>query len=149
MANLREKDIIEILKKLRIQTNIFCSVLFNDDGLIIAIDQAHFVYDEDNFLSFSAISASIVALVENEINSIKKNHTMRSISIQAGKQIDSDSFIIINQSITKNIKISIIFPTNLNLGLIKFELNQTVKKLESYFESCEQIKITNNIKTII
>ncbi len=149
MANLRERDIIEILKTFREKTNVLSSIIFSEDGLIIALDQAHLNEDEDHHISFGAICAGIVALAENGLRTIKDDNDVQCISIQAGDQLDNEGFIIILQSITENIKLSVIFPGFLNLGIINFELKQTVQKLSEYFLSIDQNITFEGVDTLI
>jgi predicted regulator of Ras-like GTPase activity (Roadblock/LC7/MglB family) len=132
MANLREKKIQEILSGLRKRTNIHYSNLFTEDGFIVAIDQANQVEDEDYHRSISAICATILALAENGTELVKEGCRIKEISIQAGDQLDTEGFTIILESISNDIKLSVIFTSFLNLGLILFELNQTIHKLLNY-----------------
>ncbi len=149
MANLKEKQIVQILKDFRGRTNILCSILLNEDGLIIALDQAQMNEDDEYHLSFSAICSGIVALAENGIETIKEENNVKKISIQAGEQLDKEGFTIILQSVTKNIKLSIMFPTYLNFGVILFELNQTIQRLSEYFSIPEQIKNLDGVSTLM
>lgn len=150
MANLREKDIIEILKEFRERTSILSSVLFTEDGLIIALDQAHINEDDDDYpISFGAICAGIIALVENGVEEIKEDSNIKSISIQAGQNEDNEGFTIILQSIKENIKLSVIFPVYLNFGLIYYELQQTSKKLSEYFSSDSHNENLEGMSTFI
>ncbi|MFX1443987.1 MAG: roadblock/LC7 domain-containing protein [Promethearchaeota archaeon] len=149
MANLRERDIIEILKNFREKTNVLNSTIFSEDGLIIALDQAHLNEDEDQHISFGAICAGIIALAENGLETIKDDNDIKCISIQAGDHLDNEGFIIILQSITQIIKLSVIFPAFLNLGIINFELKQTVQKLSKYFLSVEQNITSEGVNTLI
>ncbi|MFW9972519.1 MAG: roadblock/LC7 domain-containing protein [Candidatus Odinarchaeota archaeon] len=150
MYSVNEGNIIDILKKLRERTGITTSFLFTDDGFLIAIDQANFSEDEDYFQSISAICAGIISLAENSLDIIKDNNLLKQIKIQAGNQLDNSGFMIILQSITKDVLIAVIFPIYLNLGLIFFELNQTINKLEQYFSTLTKtknlIKVTNSVK---
>lgn len=149
MVNLREKDITKILKDFRERTNVLSSIIFSEDGLIIALDQAHLNEDEDYHISFGAICAGIVALAENGLETINDDNNVKCISIQAGDHLDNEGFIIILQSITENIKLSVIFPAFLNLGVINFELKQTVYKLTEYFSSIEQNQTFEGVNTLI
>ena len=138
MVSLREKEILKILKEFRERTDIICSTLFNDDGLIIAVEQAHLTEDEDYYQSIGAICAAIVALAEQGVETIKQDNGIKHVTIQAGDQLDKEGFSIILESVTNDILLSVVFPIFLNLGVIQFELNQTIQKLSKYFSSVEQ-----------
>ncbi|MFW9821021.1 MAG: roadblock/LC7 domain-containing protein [Candidatus Thorarchaeota archaeon] len=152
MYSLNERNINDILKTLRERTGIITSFLFTEDGFLIAIDQASFNEDEDYFQSIAAICAGVISLAENSLDIIKSNNLLKQIKIQAGNQLDDTGFMIILQSITKEILIAMIFPLYLNLGLILFELNQTINKLEEYFSTQLKTKnlekITNSVKQL-
>ncbi|MFX1345331.1 MAG: roadblock/LC7 domain-containing protein [Promethearchaeota archaeon] len=145
MYNLNERNIVDILKKLRERTSIITSLLFTEDGFLIAMEQANFNEDEDYFQSIAAICAGVISLAENSLDNIKGIKLLKQIKIQAGNQLDDSGFMIILQSITKEIIIAVIFPLYLNLGLILFELNQTIKKLENYFSTLTKTKILDKI----
>ncbi|MFX1329780.1 MAG: roadblock/LC7 domain-containing protein [Promethearchaeota archaeon] len=150
MYSINEGNIIDILKKLRERTGIITSFLFTEDGFLIAIDQANFNEDEDYFQSIAAICAAVMSLAENSLDIIKGGNLLKQIKIQAGNQLDDTGFMIILQSITNDILIAVIFPIYLNLGLIFFELNETINKLENYFSTLTKTKslekITNSVK---
>lgn len=150
MHSINEGNIIDILKKLRERTGIITSFLFTEDGFLIAIDQANFNEDEDYFQSIAAICAGVMSLAENSLDIIKGGNLLKQIKIQAGNQLDDTGFMIILQSITNDILIAVIFPIYLNLGLIFFELNETINKLENYFSTLIKTKslekITNSVK---
>lgn len=152
MYSINEGNINDILKKLRESTGIIASFLFNEDGFLIAVDQANFNEDEDYFQSISAICAAVMSLAENSLDIIKGDNLLKQIKIQAGNQIDDSGFMIILQTITKEILIAVIFPIYLNLGLIFFELNQTINKLEQYFSTLTKTKnlekITKSVKQL-
>lgn len=149
MVSLREKEIIKILKEFRERTNILCSTLFTEDGFIIAVDQTHNTADEDYHQSIGAISASIVSLAEEGTQIIKENNKLKQIRIQAGDQLDNEGFIILLESITDEIRLSIICPIFLNLGVVLFELNQTIQKLSNYFTSQERFDALGSISTLL
>jgi len=150
MANLKEREIIEILKDFRGRTNVLCSILLTEDGLIIALDQAQINEDEEDYqLSFGALCAGIIALAENGVEIVKENNDIKKITIQAGEQLDNEGFTIILQSVNKDIKLSIMFPTYLNLGVILFELKQTIQRLSKYFFSFEQDENSEGVSTLM
>lgn len=147
MVNLREKEIINILKELRERTNILCSTVFTEDGFIVAVEQAKIDDDDDYHQSIGAICASIVSLAENGVEIFQSDKEIRQISIQAGDQLDNEGFVIVLESITDNTKLSVIFPTFLNLGVILFEIKQTIQKLYKYFSRLGQNENLEGIST--
>jgi len=148
MVNLREKEIIKIIKEFRERTSILCSIVFTEDGFIIAVEQAQIDEDDDYHQSIGAICASIVSLAENGIELFQSGKEIRQISIQAGDQLDNEGFIIVLESITDDTKLSVIFPTFLNLGVILFEIKQTVQKLSKYFSRFGQNEDLESISSL-
>ena len=148
MVNLREKEIIKILKEFRERTSILCSIVFTEDGFIVAVEQAQIDEDDDCHQSIGAICASIVSLAENGIELFQSDKGIRQISIQAGDQLDSEGFIIVLESITDDTKLSVVFPTFLNLGVILFEIKQTVQKLSKYISRFGQNEDLESISSL-
>ncbi|MFX1322773.1 MAG: roadblock/LC7 domain-containing protein [Promethearchaeota archaeon] len=147
MASLRENEIQNILKSFRDRTGIVSSTLFTEDGFLITVDHVNFNEDENYHQSISALSAGIVSLAENCVEILKENNKIKQVSIQAGDQLDNDGFIIVLESVTYDIRLSVIFPIYLNLGIILFELNQTIQKLSKYFSNHEQNESLGNISS--
>ena len=148
MASLRETEIQHILKSFREKTGIICSTLFTEDGFIITIDEAKKNEDADFFQSIAAICAGIVALAESSVEIIREDNFIKEITIQAGDQLDNESFIIRLESVTEDIRLAIMFPLFLNLGVIQFELNQTIQKLSKHFIEFNQGENLNGISTL-
>lgn len=149
MYNLTEKNIINILEKLREHSGISSSFLFTEDGFIIAIDEANFNEDEESFQSIAAICAGVISLAESGLNIVKDEIILKQIKIQAGNQLDDTGFMIIIQSITNEIIISVIFPNYLNLGVVLFELNQTIYKLGKYFARATRINHLEELNSLV
>ena len=148
MASLRESEIQNILKSFRERTGIICSCLFNEDGFIIAIEKANVNKDDEYFQSMAAICAGIVALAENSVEIIREDNFIKQISIQAGDQLDNESFMIHLESVTEDIRLAIMFPLFLNLGMIQFELNQTIQELSKHLIEFDQVENLNGISTL-
>ena len=148
MVSLREREIQSILKSFRERTGIIYSTLFTEDGFIITIEEAKNNEDDEFFQSLAAICAGIVALAENSIEIIKEDNFIKHISIQAGDQLDNESFMIHLESVTEDIKLAIMFPIFLNLGVIRFELNQTIQKLSTHFTELDQSENLNGISSL-
>lgn len=148
MINLREKEIIKIIKEFRERTSILCSTVFTEDGLIVAVEQAQIDEDDDYHQSIGAICASIVSLAENGLELFQSGKEIRQISIQAGDQLDNEGFIIVLESITDDTKLSVVFPTFLNLGVVLFEIKQIARKLSKYFSSLGQNEDLEGISSL-
>ena len=148
MVNLREKEICEILKQFRERTSILCSTIFTEDGFIVAVEQTQIDEDDDYHQSIGAICASIVSLAENGIELFQSDKGIRQISIQAGDQLDNEGFIIVLESISDDTKLSVIFPTFLNLGVVLFEIKQIARKLSKYFSSLGQNEDLEGISSL-
>ena len=147
MDNLNEREIQNILKSFRERTGITCSTLFTEDGFIITIEKEQNKEDDDHYQSICAINAGIVDLAESGVQIISDNNFIKQISIQAGDSLDNESFIIHLESVTKNIRLGIIFPLHLNLGVIMFELKQTIQQLSKYFIAFDQNENLSGIST--
>ncbi|MFX1280724.1 MAG: roadblock/LC7 domain-containing protein [Promethearchaeota archaeon] len=148
MANLRESKIQNILKSFRERTGIVCSTLFTEDGFIITIEGANNNEDDEFFQSIAAICASIVTLAENSVEIIREENFIKQISIQAGDQLDNEAFVIHLEYVTEDIRLALMFPLFLNLGVIQFELNQTIHKLYKHFMEADQDENISSISTI-
>jgi len=133
MDNLNEREIQNILKSYRERTGIICSTLFTQDGFVITVEKEHSEGEDDHYQSICAISAGIVDLAESSVQIIKEDNYIKQISIQAGDTLDNESFTIHLESVTKNVRLGIMFPLFLNLGVILFELKQTIQQLSKYF----------------
>jgi len=148
MASVREREIQIILKLFRERTGIMCSTLFTEDGFIITVEEAKKNEDDDFFQSIAAICAGIVALAENSVKIIREDNFIKEITIQAGDQLDNESFMIHLESVTEDIRLAVMFPLFLNLGVIQFELNQTIQKLSKHFIEFDQSENLSGISTL-
>lgn len=137
LINNKENEIKSIMKSLKENTNIIYSNLFTDDGFLIAVEDSTFNYDGDHHQSIAAISAGIISLAQSSVEILKSDNFIKQIFIQAGDQLDTEGFTILLQSIIKDVVICVLFPASSKLGVILFELNNTVKKLQKYL-LCDQ-----------
>ena len=149
MDNLNEREIQNILKSYRERTGIICSTLFTQDGFVITVEKDHSEGEDDHYQSICAISAGIVDLAESSVQIIKEDNYIKQISIQAGDTLDNESFTIHLESVTKNVRLGIMFPLFLNLGVILFELKQTIQQLSKYFIEFDQGESLNGIGTLL
>ena len=130
-----ENQIKTLLKPFRIRTGVTTSFLFNNDGLVIAIDQESLSEDEDFYQSISAICAGIISFAEQGILMTDSSNNVKDIVIQGGNQIESDSFTITIGFISNEIIFACIFPSVLNYSVIKFELKNTTQSLIKLFNN--------------
>jgi predicted regulator of Ras-like GTPase activity (Roadblock/LC7/MglB family) len=117
--------------------------------LIIVVDQASLNYDAEFDQSLGAISASILAFAQNGISMLNDLQDVKSLIIQAGYEIDNESFTIIIESIGQDIILMSIFPSSLKTSLILFELKHINQKLLKIFHSEEQTGINAKISSTI
>ncbi|MHA1294237.1 MAG: roadblock/LC7 domain-containing protein [Promethearchaeota archaeon] len=129
MVNFNENELKKILIKFRENSQIYGSILVNNDGFLITYDHISNSHDEDYYESIAAISAAITSLAEQSIAIIKEKKFFKQIFIQAGSQLDRDSFGLILQYISVNVMLIVIFPIFLNIGVIQFELRKTINEL--------------------
>jgi len=144
-----ESKIRTILKSFRERAEISYTSIFNEDGLIIAVEQASLHYDEDFDQSLGAISASILAFAQNGISMLNDLQNVKSLIIQAGNQIEDESFTIIIESIGQEVSLMSIFPSSKNVSLILFELNQITQKLLGIFDTEEHREVNVKISSTI
>jgi len=144
-----ESKFRSILKSFRERTGIIYSSIINEDGLIIVVDQASLKYDDDFDQSLGAISASILAFAQNGIAMLNELQDVKSLIIQAGHEIENESFMIIIESIGQEVSLMSIFPTSLNVSLILFELKQITQKLLGILKSEEKTEINAKISSTI
>ena len=148
MDNLNEREIQNILKSFRERTSIISSTLFTEDGFIITLEKEQIEGEDDHYQSVCAINAGIVALAESSVQIINEDNFIKQITIQAGDPLDNESFMIHLESVTKNVRLGIMFPLFLNLGVIHFELKQTIQQLSKYFIEFDQGESLNSISTL-
>ena len=116
--------------------------------MIIAVDQASPKFDEEFDLSLGAISASIQAFAQNGITMLNDLHDVKSLTIQAGHEIEDDSFKMIIESIGEDFILMSMFPSSLKLSLILFELKQISQKLLGIFHSEQNTEFNTKIPDI-
>ncbi|MFX1366542.1 MAG: roadblock/LC7 domain-containing protein [Promethearchaeota archaeon] len=131
MLEIREK-LVNLLDDLMINTGIISSSLITEDGLIIATNSEQNEQDEEININFAAISASILSMAERGIEILNANKNLEQIKIDAGfdKQTDED-FTIILTRVLSNILLQVIFPQKVNIGLIHFETDKIINRIQN------------------
>ena len=123
-------QIKEILKGLRERTKITSAILYSHDGTIIAIESEKARDGKSNDKLIGVVCSNIIALAKHNIFKIKENNKLKQISIQAGEHLDFvDGFKVVLELVRENLFLLVIVPTSLNLGVIFFELNNTIRKI--------------------
>lgn len=151
MPNARfsiEESITSILKSFRERTGTNYSILFNNDGLEIAVDQGVSTNKSKDFdQNMAAVNATIFSLANSGITLLNNSQCVKNLTIQAGHQLDNDSFTILMETVKEDICLLTLFSVNLNISLILFELKQAAQKLLKFFQSIEEDKINVEISS--
>ncbi|MEJ2250028.1 MAG: hypothetical protein P8Y97_10250 [Candidatus Lokiarchaeota archaeon] len=127
-----EEKLITLLDDLIINAGITRSSLITEDGLVIATNSDQNKEDEELNINFAAISASILSMAERGIEILNSNKNLEQIKIDAGfdTNLDEDFTILITR-ILSNVLLQVIFPKRINIGLIHFETNKTIKEIKN------------------
>lgn len=134
MSEVKDK-MVKILDEIVTNTGINSSNLITEDGLVIASNSNQNEIDEEVNMNFAAISASILSMAERGIEIINTNKILEQIKIDAGldQNFDPDFTILISRVIS-NVLLQIIFPKRINMGLIHFEINKTIKEIKNIIQ---------------
>lgn len=134
MSEVKDK-LVKILDEIVTNTGINSSNLITEDGLVIASNSNQNEIDEEVNMNFAAISASILSMAERGIEIINTNKILEQIKIDAGldQNFDPDFTILISRVIS-NVLLQIIFPKRINMGLIHFEINKTIKEIKNIIQ---------------
>ncbi|MEJ2277014.1 MAG: hypothetical protein P8Y70_04590 [Candidatus Lokiarchaeota archaeon] len=100
--------------------------------MVIATNSDQNKEDEELNINFAAISASILSMAERGIEILNSNKNLEQIKIDAGfdTNLDEDFTILITR-ILSNVLLQVIFPKRINIGLIHFETNKTIKEIKN------------------
>lgn len=126
------RKVKELLQGFRERTKIIGSILYNDDGTIISIDSEKSRDEKSNDRLLGIICSNIIALADHRAFKIKEGNKLKQISIQAGERLDSiDGIKVVLESVRENFFLLVMIPTSLNLGVIFFELNNIIRKIDN------------------
>jgi len=124
------EKIKEVLRSFRERTKISCSILYTQDGTVIAMESAKTLDDKHIEKLLGVVCSNIVALAEHGIFKLKEGYKLKQISIQAGEQLDIiEGFKIVLESVKDNHFLLVMIPTSLNLGVIFFEINNIIRRI--------------------
>lgn len=135
MSEIKD-NLVKILDEIVTNTGINSSNLITEDGLVIASNSDQNEVDEEVNMNFAAISASILSMAERGIEIINTNKILEQIKIDAGldQNFDPDFSILISRVIS-NVLLQLIFPKRINIGLIHFEINKTIKEIKDLIQN--------------
>jgi len=131
---LIEKPLQKFLNDLKVNSGISSATLITEDGLIIASDELNDTIEHlTHLIEVGAISAGILSMAERVVDLIS-TRKLNQILIKAGSDNDELSIALILTLIYQNIILLILFPSNLNIGLIFYEIEQVKDKIIEYMK---------------
>ncbi|MHA1382066.1 MAG: roadblock/LC7 domain-containing protein [Candidatus Helarchaeota archaeon] len=141
---IAEKYLQKYLNVLKSNTGISSATLITEDGLLIASDEASDTLERMAHLAeIGAISAGIISMSERAIELITDKN-LDQITLKGGKDDEDASVTIILTSIYENIILLVLFPSNLNIGLILYEIEQIKKEIEDFMNDNSDEIILNS-----
>ncbi|MEE9379359.1 MAG: hypothetical protein V3V33_15145 [Candidatus Lokiarchaeia archaeon] len=149
MSEIIDK-LIKLLDALLIKLKVSSSSLITEDGLVIATNSQQNEEEIDVRTNFAAISASILSMAERGIEIINANKILNQIKIDAGLSQDIDeNFTVLITRAYSNILLQIIFPKRLNIGLIHFEVNNTIKEINKLTQQINTEELLESIGSLL
>ncbi|MHA1785001.1 MAG: roadblock/LC7 domain-containing protein [Promethearchaeota archaeon] len=132
-------------------TGISFSSLITEDGLIISSRSLQREEGGDDVsVNFAAISASLLTMAERGIEIINNNKILEQIKIDAGldDSLDGDFTVLITR-VMANVLLQVVYPKKINLGLIQFEVNNTIKQIKKIIESDASRELFTSIGSLL
>jgi len=121
---LAEKTLQKFLNRLKSNTGVNNALLLTEDGLLIAADEtSDKLENKDEFIKISAVSAGIISMSERVIELIT-NKNLNQILLKSGKDSERESMTIILTLLYENIILLVLFPSEINIGLVFYEIEQ-------------------------
>jgi len=149
MSEITDK-LIKLLDDLLINIKVSSSSLITEDGLVIATNSQQNEEEKDVRTNFAAISASILSMAERGIEIINANKILIQIKIDAGLSQDiEDNFTVLITRAYSNILLQVIFPKRLNIGLIHFEVNNTIKEINKLTQQINTEELFESIGSLL
>jgi len=149
MSEITDK-LIKLLDTLLINIKVSSSSLITEDGLVIATNSQQNEEEKDVRTSFAAISASILSMAERGIEIINANKILNQIKIDAGLSQDiEENFTVLITRAYSNILLQVIFPKRLNIGLIHFEVNNTIKEINKLTQQINTEELFESIGSLL
>ncbi len=149
MSDITDK-LIKLLDELLINVDVSSSSLITEDGLVIATNSKQNEEEKEVRTNFAAISASILSMAERGIEIVNANKMLDQIKIDAGlnENIDGDFTVLITRAYS-NILLQVIFPKRLNIGLIHFEVNKTIKEINDLIQKVDTEELFESIGSLL
>lgn len=149
MSDITDK-LIKLLDELLINVGVSSSSLITEDGLVIATNSKQNEEEKEVRTNFAAISASILSMAERGIEIVNANKMLDQIKIDAGlnENIDGDFTVLITRAYS-NILLQVIFPKRLNIGLIHFEVNKTIKEINDLIQKVDTGELFDSIGSLL
>ncbi len=149
MSEITDK-LIKLLDELLINVDVSSSSLITEDGLVIATNSQQNEEEKEVRTNFAAISASILSMAERGIEIVNANKMLDQIKIDAGlnENIDGDFTVLITRAYS-NILLQVIFPKRLNIGLIHFEVNKTIKEINDLIQKVDTEELFESIGSLL
>ncbi len=149
MSEITDK-LIKLLDDLLINVGVSSSSLITEDGLVIATNSKQNEEEKEVRTNFAAISASILSMAERGIEIVNANKMLDQIKIDAGlnENIEGDFTVLITRAYS-NILLQVIFPKRLNIGLIHFEVNKTIKEINTLIQKVDTEELFESIGSLL
>ena len=131
---INEKELEDNLTKLIDRSDIINATLFNEDGFVIANSDSNPNDDLgcDFFQDLAAISSGIISMASSLVTMTDPSSIAIKVNLQGGNEVEQDSFAMMFTSFSDEIHMVVVYPTNANVGLMNFEINQIKSEIKHY-----------------
>jgi predicted regulator of Ras-like GTPase activity (Roadblock/LC7/MglB family) len=130
---INEKELEEKLTNLKDRSDIINATLFNEDGFVIAnSDSKNDDLGCDFFQDLAAISSGIISMANSLVAMTDPSSIAIKVNLQGGNEVEQDSFAMMFTSFSEDIHMVVVYPTNANVGLMNFEVNQIKSELRPF-----------------
>ncbi len=116
------KQIRKLLADFEMRVPVWGLTVFTVDGYILA---HRLFYDDmpDNIeLAVSSMSAGLITISQDFIRLVDAKKSFRQVTVDAEGSDGDVSFSILLKHVSENVMMACIFPSNVQLGLVTFEL---------------------------
>lgn len=123
------KQIRDLLAKFEMRVPVWGLTVFTLDGYILA---HRLFYDgmPDNIeFAVSSMSAGLITISQDFLHLVSSNSLFRQVLIDADDEAGAVSFSIVLKSVAENVLLTCIFPSNIKLGLVSFEIENLSKDM--------------------
>jgi len=123
-------QIRNLLSEFESQVPVWGLMVFTVDGYILAHRHAHDGMSEDIEVAFSSMSVGLITISEDFIRLVDSTKLFRQILVDAEDMGSQASFSILLRHVAENVMLACIFPNNVGLGLVTFEVENLGKKID-------------------